>query len=335
MMFGITGLTPSQPGQSKIARLLLSFTVLITLLACDKPEPVEPYTAPANELVTLFDQFDSTYSGVAYWDFKRSRENESFDTIQRQILPFLQSSEFTGKFSDGIVYLDSVGINIAEDLDYAAVAIYSKPDSGYRSALVLEGRIPVQKWKGMLKEFGDKNEQTDFEWYKTQSGNYWVSFPKNGRAIITTDRSLIKWTAGNGDRLISELARECAAIPQQAEAFFYFNDISKQARWDFGEEGTAHAVFEGKDVRRLFAGMYFREKLVIRGQADLTSSSGVSTSTFFINAALNFVSMKAFFSNETVLTDFVKVESQDSSIVIKADVPVSALADVNKIGIEK
>lgn len=319
----------------KTGRLLLSIVFVFTLSACDKAEPVEPYTPPAPEVNSLFDQFDSSYSGIAYWDLKKSRDNPDYETIQNQIVPFLQSSEFTGKLSDGFLYLDSVGVDISSDIDYAVAAVYAKPDSGYKFAVVLEGRIPVSRWKKALTEFKKEGENTVFDWFRTQSGQYWVSFPKENRVILTTERSLINYTSGNGDLLVSELARECASIPQQSEAFFYFKELGKTTRIDFGDPGSSHAVIDGEGLKQVYAGMYFRDKIVIRGQADMSSSSGVFTSSVFIKAALNFISMKAFFSNETVLTDFIKVDSRDSSIVLKADIPVSALSEVNKIGIEK
>lgn len=322
-----------QRGQLKTGRLLLSSLFFFTLSACSSPDPVEPYTPPSREVYSLFDQFDSSSSGIFYWDLKKSRENPEFETNLAQFGPLLQSTEFTGKLSEGFQYLDSVGFSIGEDIDYAAAAAYAEPDSQVNVAILFEGRIPVEKWKKLL--IGVESENSVFNWFKTQSGTYWVSFPRENRAIIATNRSLIKWTPGTGERFVSELALQCAEIPQQSEAFFYFRRLGDTIKFELSENGSSHAVLDGKGLKRLYGGMYFRDKMIIRGQADMGTSSGVFTSSFFIKAVLNFISMKAFFSNETVLTDFVKVDSHDSSIVLKADIPFSALSELNKIGIEK
>lgn len=326
---------PLQPGQLKTGSLLLSFFLVLILSSCKKTEPIEPYTPPSKEVTSLFDQVDSSWSGVSYWDFSKTRENPYGDSLLSQLVPFLQSSEFAGKFNEGFRYLDSVGLDISQDIDCAIASIYAKPDSGFKFAIVLDGNIPVDKWKKALIEYKNEDEKTVFNWYKTQSGHYWISFPKENRAIVTTERSLIKYTPGNGGRVVSELARECEPVPHQSEAFFYIRDPGKKNRLDFGEPGTQHVVIDGEGLNRVYAGMYVNDQLVIRGQADMKSSSGVFTSSVFIKAALNFISMKAFFANETVLTDFIKVDSRDSSIVLKADIPVSALSEVNRIGIEK
>lgn len=326
MIIGITGQMPLRPAQLKtLLPVLLSS--LLFLPACDKPDPAEPFTPPGKEVSSLFDQFDSSYIGVGYWDLKKSRENPSFDTLIPLILPSVTSEQGLGILQNGVIFLDSAGISFRDDLDYCAMALFPDTDSTFEIAVVVEGNLREKNWQKALVPYQSETEKTDFTWFKTQSGSYWVAFPKPGRAIITANRSWIRYTEGNGARLSAELAANCSQIPQQSEAFLYIRHLKNGSTWNLGKTGEAKASINSDDLKQVYAALYFRENLRVEGRADLKSDSGVRTSSFLINTALNFVSLKGLLTNESVLTDYIDVESQDSSLVFKLNAPVSAFAE--------